>query len=84
MTGSKTTSMTPDELRQACAQGRSRTDLAKLRAATPFVWAGDNKDERPLSREETKAGVDPGHGRRSRPARSDMEFTTIRRPAGRI
>lgn len=84
MTGSKTTSMTLDELRQARSQGRSRTDLAKLRAATPFVWDGDNKDERSFSREETKAGVDPGHGRRSRPARSDKEFTTICRPAGRI
>ncbi len=50
MTGSKTTSVTPHELKQARAQGRSRTDLAKLRAATPFVWNGDNEDERPPSR----------------------------------
>jgi uncharacterized protein (DUF4415 family) len=70
--------MTPDELRAARAQGRSRTDLARLRAATPFVWDGADEEERPLSRDEMQAGVDAGRRQRGRPAGSDKESTTIR------
>lgn len=78
MTGSKTTSMTPDELREALAQGRSQTDPAKLRAGTPFVWDGVDEGERPLSREEMQAGVDARRRQRGRPAGSDKESTTLR------
>lgn len=77
MTGSKMTSMTTNELRVALQRGESKTDIAKLRAKTPYVWDGKNDDERPLTREEMQVGVET-YRRRGRPAGSDKESTTIR------
>lgn len=78
MTGSKMTSTTPDKMRAARARGESKTDLAKVRAGTPYAWDGENEDERPLTREEMQTGVDEYRRRRGRPAGGDKESTTIR------
>jgi uncharacterized protein (DUF4415 family) len=78
MTGSKMTSTTPDNMHVAVARGESKTDLAKLRAASPHVWDGKNEDERPLTREEMQAGVEEHRKRPGRPQGSDKESTTIR------
>ena len=37
MSGSKRTSMATNEMRAAGERGESKTDLAKLRARTPYV-----------------------------------------------
>jgi len=78
MTGSKTTSMELDDVRSAHAQGRSRTDLAKLRESTPFVWDEANEEDKPLTRLEMQQGVELYRRQRGRPAGSDKESTTIR------
>lgn len=78
MTGSKTTSTTVDRMRAARERGESKTDAAKVRVATPYVWDGENEDERPLTREEMQAGIAEYRRRRGRPAGSDKESTTIR------
>ncbi|KON80364.2 BrnA antitoxin family protein [Azoarcus sp. PA01] len=58
--------------------GESKTDLAKVRAGTPYVWDGKNEDERPLTREEMQAGIEAYRKQRGRPTGSDKESTTIR------
>lgn len=78
MTGSKMTSTTTDKMRATVARGASKTDLAKMRAQTPYVWDGKNEDERPLTREEMQAGIEAYRKRRGRPAGSEKESTTIR------
>lgn len=78
MTGSKMTSTTLDEMRSARERGESKTDMAKARAAAPYVWDGENEDDRPLTREEMHAGVEAYRRQRGRPAGSDKESTTIR------
>jgi uncharacterized protein (DUF4415 family) len=78
MAGSKRTSMATDEMRAAQERGESKTDLAKVRAGTPYVWDGKNEDDRPLTREEMQAGIDAYRKQRGRPAGSDKESTTIR------
>ncbi|NMG42588.1 hypothetical protein GPA22_02410 [Aromatoleum toluvorans] len=78
MTGSKTTSTTIARMRAGRARGESKTDAAKLRAAAPYAWDGENEDERPLTREEMQAGIAAYRRRRGRPAGSDKESTTIR------
>ena len=78
MTGSKMTSTATDEMRAAHKRGESKTDLAKVRAGTPYVWDGRNEDERPLTREEMQAGIEAYRRRRGRPVGSDKESTTIR------
>lgn len=78
MTGSKMTSTTTDKMRATAARGASKTDLAKVRAQTPYVWDGKNEDERPLTREEMQAGIEAYRKRRGRPAGSGKESTTIR------
>lgn len=78
MAGSKTTSMTTDEMRAARARDQSKTDTAKARARSPHVWDGKDEDERPLTREEMQAGIEAYRKRRGRPVGSDKESTTIR------
>jgi uncharacterized protein (DUF4415 family) len=78
MAGSKMTSTTTSKMRAARAQSESKTDSAKLRAATPYVWNGEDEADRPLTREEMQAGVEAYRKRRGRPAGSDKESTTIR------
>lgn len=78
MTGSKMTSTTTDKMRATVARGASKTDLAKVRVQTPYVWDGKNEDERPLTREEMQAGIEAYRKRRGRPTGSGKESTTIR------
>lgn len=78
MTGSKTTSMTLDEMRAASATGKSRTTKTKSPIPAPFVWDGQNEDERPLTTEEMQAGIANYRRQRGRPAGSDKVSTTIR------
>jgi uncharacterized protein (DUF4415 family) len=78
MDGSKMTSTTTDEMHAARKRGESKTDVAKVRTQTPYVWNGKNDDERPLTREEMQIGVDAYRKRRGRPTGSDKESTTIR------
>jgi uncharacterized protein (DUF4415 family) len=73
MTGSKRTSMAINEMRTG-----SETDLAKVRAGTPYVWDGKNEGDRPLTREEMQAGIEAYRRQRGRPSGSDKESTTIR------
>lgn len=78
MAGSKRTSMATDEMRAADKRGESKTDVAKVRAGTPYVWDGKNEDDRPLTQEEMQAGIEAYRKQRGRPAGSDKESTTIR------
>lgn len=78
MTGSKTTSMTIDELRTASGQRNSKTQKNRVQASAPYVWDGQDEDERPLTREEMQTGIETYRRQRGRPAGSDKESTTIR------
>lgn len=78
MTGSKMTSTTIARMQAESARGDSSSDVDKLRANTPYVWDGQDEDERPLSREEMQAGIEAYRKTRGRPAGSDKESTTIR------
>ncbi len=78
MAGSKMTSTTTDKMRAASMRGESETDVAKVRARAPYVWDGQNEDERPLTRKEMQAGIESYRRQRGRPAGSDKESTTIR------
>ena len=78
MAGLKMTSTTADEMHAARKRGESKTDVAKVRARTPYVWDGKNEDERPLTREEMQVGIEAYRKQRGRPAGSDKESTTIR------
>ena len=78
MTGLKTTSMTLDELRAASAQGKTKTQKTLIQTATPYVWDGENEEDRPLTREEMQAGIETYRRQRGRPTGSDKESTTIR------
>jgi uncharacterized protein (DUF4415 family) len=76
MTGSKTTSMTLDELRAASAQGK--TQKSRALSTAPYVWDGQNEEDRPLTREEMQVGIETYRRQRGRPTGSDKESTTIR------
>jgi uncharacterized protein (DUF4415 family) len=78
MTGLKTTSTTLDELRTALAQGKSKTQKNRVQASAPYVWDGEDEDDRPLTREEMQAGIEAYRRQRGRPSGSDKESTTIR------
>lgn len=78
MTGSKTTSMTADEMRVARQRGESKTDMAKARVKSPYIWDGKSDEDRPLTREEMQAGIETYRRQRGRPVGSDKESTTIR------
>lgn len=57
MTDSKMTSTNLDEMQAMIKRGESKTDLAKVRASMPYVWDGKNEFDRPLTREEFRAGI---------------------------
>lgn len=57
MNESKTTVITRAGLTSARAAGQSRTAVARVQAAPPYVWDGVDEDERPLSREEMQTGI---------------------------
>ncbi len=78
MTGSKTTSMTLDELRAASALGKSKTQKTRVQAAAPYLWDGQDEADRPLTPEEMQAGIATYRRQRGRPSGSDKESTTIR------
>lgn len=78
MAGSTRTSTVTNEMRGARKRGESKTDLAKVRAGTPYVWDGKDEDDRPLAREEMQAGIEAYRKQRGRPTGSDKESTTIR------
>jgi uncharacterized protein (DUF4415 family) len=72
------TSTTLDEMHAAQERGVSKTDAAKIRASVPYIWDGASEDDRPLTQEEMRAGVEVYRKQRGRPAGSDKESTTIR------
>jgi uncharacterized protein (DUF4415 family) len=78
MTGLKTTSMTLAELREASVMGKSKMQATPTQTATPYVWDGEDEDDRPLTREEMQTGIDAYRRQRGRPTGSDKESTTIR------
>lgn len=78
MTGSKTTSMTLDELRTASALGKGKTRKNPTQTTAPYVWDGQDEDDRPLTPEEMQAGIETYRRQRGRPSGSDKESTTIR------
>lgn len=78
MAGSKRISMATSEMHATHKRGESKTDVAKVRAGTPYVWDGKNEEERPLTREEMQAGIEAYRKQRGRPTGSDKESTTIR------
>ncbi len=69
MRGSKTNSMTLEEVRAA------------VRAIPPemdFVWDGVDEDDRPASEEELKAGLEAARRGRGRPSGSDKTQIALR------
>lgn len=78
MPGSKITSMSWDELRAATLSGESLTDIARVRANSPYIWDGKDPDDRPLTEQEMIAGHERALRRRGRPVGSGKESTTIR------
>ena len=70
--------MATNEIHAAGKPGESNTDLAKVRAGTPYVWDGKNDDDRPLTRDEMQAGIEAYRKQRGRPTGTDKESTTIR------
>jgi uncharacterized protein (DUF4415 family) len=78
MTGLKTTSMTLAELREASVTGKSKTQKNRVQTATPYVWDGEDEDDRPLTREEMQVGIEAYRRQRGRPTGSYKESTTIR------
>ena len=77
MTGAKMTSTTLHELR-AAAQGSDAKRRLKKAITAPYVWDGQDEDDRPLTRQEMQEGIDAYRGQRGRPSGSDKESTTIR------
>ena len=70
--------MSWDELQAATLSGESLTNIARVRAAGPYVWDGKDPDDRPLTEQEMIEGHERALRRRGRPVGSDKESTTIR------
>jgi uncharacterized protein (DUF4415 family) len=70
--------MATNEIGTALERGKSRTDMPKVRLGAPYVWDGQNEDDRPLTPEEMQAGIAAYRKRRGRPIGSEKESTTIR------
>jgi len=69
MTGSKTNTMTREEV------------LSAVRATPPgqdFVWDGEDEDERPATAEELTSAIEEYRNRRGRPAGSGKTQITLR------
>jgi uncharacterized protein (DUF4415 family) len=65
-------------MRTAIERGESRTNVAKVRAGSPYVWDGQDENDRPLTRQEMQAGVENYRRQRGRPPGSNKESTTLR------
>nr|WP_323017257.1 BrnA antitoxin family protein [Castellaniella sp.] len=70
--------MSLDDMRTASIAGKSLTDVARVRAASPYVWDGKDLDDKPLSQQEMRSGILAARKRRGRPVGSDKKSTTIR------
>lgn len=68
MAGSKTNSMTSEQVRAA---------TRAVPVAQDFVWDGKDEGERPLTVDEMKAGIALAR-KRGRPVGSNKESTTVR------
>jgi hypothetical protein len=69
--------MTTAEMRAARERGESQTDWDRVRASIPYVWDGQDEDDRPLSAEEMQASF---HASRAfRPAFFLFCLPTVRR-----
>jgi uncharacterized protein (DUF4415 family) len=78
MTGLKTTTKTLAELRKLSLTGKSETQKTRIKSLTPYVWNGEDEDDRPLTHEEMQSGIETYRRQRGRPTGSDKESTTIR------
>jgi uncharacterized protein (DUF4415 family) len=70
--------MATNEIGTARERGKSKTDMTQVRVGAPYVWDGQNEDDRPLTPEEMQAGIAAYRKRRGRPIGSEKESTTIR------
>jgi uncharacterized protein (DUF4415 family) len=70
--------MATNEISTARERGKSKTDMTQVRVGAPYVWDGQNEDDRPLTPEEMQAGIAAYRKRRGRPIGSEKESTTIR------
>jgi uncharacterized protein (DUF4415 family) len=70
--------MTLAELREASVTGKSKTQKNRVQTTGPYVWDGEDEDDRPLTHEEMQAGIEAYRRQRGRPTGSDKESTTIR------
>ncbi len=61
MPGSKTNSMSPEEVKQA---------VRELPASGDYVWDGQDEDDRPATAEELQAALEAARRRRGRPVGS--------------
>lgn len=84
MSGLKKTLTPAPETGAGAPAVKSETDWARVRASKPYVWDGIDEDDRPLTAEEMRAGIEAwrekrkGRGRPPSPAGSQKESTTIR------
>lgn len=70
MAGSKTNSMTLDDVRAA---------VRAIPSSQHFVWDGVDEGERPATEEEMQAGIDAERKRRGRPAgKGNKEQVSVR------
>jgi uncharacterized protein (DUF4415 family) len=69
MTGSKTNTMTREEVLAA---------IRNIPESENFVWDGIDEDERPLTKEELLAGIAAMQARRGRPSGSEKTQIALR------
>ena len=74
--------MATNETPAAAKRGKSKTDVATVHAASPYVWDGKDEDERPLTQEKMQAGIEAYRKQRGRPTGSDKESTRNRQRSG--
>jgi len=65
MNGLKMTTKTLDEMRIAQGRGEDQSDWKSLRMAGDFEWDGQDDEDRPLSKEEMRAGISQLSSRRA-------------------
>jgi uncharacterized protein (DUF4415 family) len=70
--------MTLAELREASVTGKSKTLKNRVQTTSPYVWDGQDEDDRPLTHEEMQAGIEAYRRQRGRTTGSNKESTTIR------
>lgn len=57
---------------------QSKSDWKRVKNSPPFTWDGKDENDRPLSKDELKAGIQAYRRQRGRPVGSSKESTTIR------